>query len=75
MEKSIEANYQASLKTAKDPDGRPFTAYPFGESWDEGSDKTDSGKKFFITTSFRELISQHSPATLHASDPLLHVRF
>ena len=46
MEKSIEAHYQASLKTAKDPAGGPFPAYPFGESWDAGSGKTDSEKKF-----------------------------
>ena len=70
MEKSIEAHYQASLETAKDPDGGPFPAYPSGKSWDEASGKTGSGKGlFFITTSFRELISQHSLPSLHASDP------
>ena len=44
MEESIEAHYQASLKTAKDPDGGPFPAYPSGKSWDEASGKTGSGK-------------------------------
>ena len=48
MEKSIEAHYQASLETAKDPDGGPFPAYPSGKSWDEASGKTGSGKKVFL---------------------------
>merc|ERR1712136_282324 len=47
MEESIEAHYQASLKTAKDPDGGPYPAYPSGKSWDEASGKTGSGKKFY----------------------------
>ena len=42
----IEAYYQASLKSAADPDGGPFPAYPSGKSWDETSGKTGSGKKF-----------------------------
>ena len=46
MEESIEAYYQASLKSAADPDGGPFPAYPSGKSWDETSGKTGSGKKF-----------------------------
>merc|ERR1711868_91945 len=47
MEESIEAHYQASLKTAEDPDGGPYPAYPSGKSWDEASGKTGSGKKFY----------------------------
>ena len=47
MEESIEAHYQASLKTAKDLDGGPYPAYPSGKSWDEASGKTGSGKKFY----------------------------
>ena len=47
MEESIEAHYQASWKTAQDPDGGPFPAYPSGKSWDEASVKTGSGKKFY----------------------------
>ena len=47
MEESIAAHYQASLKTAQDPDGGPFPAYPSGKSWDETSGKTGSGKKFY----------------------------
>ena len=46
MEESIEAYCQASLKSAADPDGGPFPAYPSGKSWDETSGKTGSGKKF-----------------------------
>ena len=46
MEDSFQGHYQASLETAKDPDGGPFPAYPSGKSWDEASGKTDSGKKF-----------------------------
>merc|ERR1712166_584233 len=42
-----EAHYQASVKTAKDPDGGSWPAYPSGKSWDEASGKTGSGKKFF----------------------------
>ena len=36
MQDSIEAHIQASLKTAQDPDGGLFPAYPSGKSWDEG---------------------------------------
>ena len=47
-EKSIEAHYQASWETAKDPDGGPFPAYPSRKPWDEASGMTGSGKKFFL---------------------------
>ena len=47
MEESIAAPCQASLKTAKVPDGGPFPAYPSGNSWDEASRKMGSGKKFY----------------------------
>ena len=43
MEKSIEAHNQASLKTAKHPDGGPCPAYPRGKSWNEGSGKRHFG--------------------------------
>ena len=39
-EDSIEADYQASLKT--DPDGGPYPAFPRGKSWEEASGKTGS---------------------------------
>merc|ERR1740127_68227 len=41
------AHYEAAQKTAKDPDGGPWPAYPSGKSWDEASGKTGSGKKFY----------------------------
>jgi hypothetical protein len=50
VEKLVEthqAHYLASEKTAKDPDGGSWPAYPSGKSWDEASGKTGSGKKFF----------------------------
>ena len=47
MEESIAAHYHPSLKTAQDPDGGPFPAYPSGKSWDETSGKKGSGKKFY----------------------------
>ena len=43
----MEANFQASLKTAKDPVGGPVPAYPRGKWLDEASGKTGSGKKFY----------------------------
>ena len=46
-EDTIEAHYQAAVKTEKDPDGGPYPAYPSGKSWDEPSGKTGSGKKFY----------------------------
>merc|ERR1712118_404814 len=42
-----QLHYEASQKTAADPDGGPFPAYPSGKSWDEPSGKTGSGKKFY----------------------------
>ena len=50
MPNSIEAHCQASLKSAKDPDGGPSPA--FARLREENS----------ITTSVREQISQHSPS-------------
>jgi len=42
-----QGHYEASQKTAKDPDGGSWPAYPSGKSWDEPSGKTGSGKKFY----------------------------
>ena len=39
MQESIEAHFQASLKTAQDPDGGPSPADTSGKSWDEASGK------------------------------------
>ena len=44
---SIEAHCQASMKTAKDPNGGPYTAYPGGKSWNEASGQTVLEKKFY----------------------------
>ena len=63
MEESIEAHYQASLKTVDDPDGGPYPAYPSGEAWDEASGKTGSGKKFHHNV-ISEPTSRHSPTML-----------
>merc|ERR1712139_629502 len=42
-----QLHYEASQKTAKNPDGGSWPAYPSGKSWDEPSGKTGSGKKFY----------------------------
>merc|ERR1711965_1137995 len=42
-----QQHYEASQKTAENPDGGSWPAYPSGKSWDEASGKTGSGKKFF----------------------------
>jgi len=44
---SHDGHYQAAQKSAKDPDGGAWPAYPSGKSWDEPSGKTGSGKKFY----------------------------
>ena len=46
MQASIEAHYQASLKTAEDLDEGPCLAYPSVKSRNDASGKTGSGKKF-----------------------------
>ena len=46
IEGSIEADYQASLETAQNPDGEPYPAFANDKSWDETSGKAGSGKKF-----------------------------
>ena len=51
MPDSSEAHCQASLKTAKNPDGGPYSAYPSGKSWYEASGKTGSGTKFYHNVS------------------------
>ena len=47
MPDSSEAQYQASLKTARDPNGEPYPAFASEKSWNEASGKTGSGKKFY----------------------------
>merc|ERR1740127_44107 len=42
-----DAHFAAAEKTAKDPDGGSWPAYPTGKSWDKASGKTGSGKKFY----------------------------
>ena len=37
---SIEAHYQASLKTARNPNGEPYSTFTSDKSWDEASGKT-----------------------------------
>ena len=37
---SIEAHYQASLKTARNPNGEPYPAFASEKSWNEASGKT-----------------------------------
>merc|ERR1719213_555752 len=45
--KTHDEHFEASEKTAKDPDGGNWPAYPSGKSHDEPSGKTGSGKKFY----------------------------
>merc|ERR1712159_242312 len=47
LEKTHQEHYEAAQKTAKDPDGGSWPAYPSGKSWDDASGKTGSGKKFY----------------------------
>ena len=61
MPDSIETHCQGSLKTAKDPDGEPYTVFARDKSWNEASGETGSEKNT-TTTSVREQISQHSPS-------------
>ena len=71
MEESIEAHYQASLKTAQNPDGGPFPAYHSGKSWDEASGKTGSEKKFCHSViSGTDLTAQ--PSYVEIITPVIH---
>ena len=47
MEELIAVHCQTSLKTVKDPDRRPYPAYPSGKSWCEACGKMGSGQKFY----------------------------
>ena len=58
MEKSIEAHYQASLKTTPDPHGGPVPACPSGKSWDEVSGKTGSEKFYHNVISGADFAAQ-----------------
>ena len=66
MPDSIEAHCQASLKSAKDPDGGPYPAFASDKSWSEASGKTGSEKKFYHNVSsgadFTAPILENSPA-------------
>ena len=41
----------ASLKTTKDPNGGPYSAFASDKSWDEASGKTGLEKKFYHNVS------------------------
>ena len=58
MPNLIEASYEVSLKTAKDPDGGPCLAYPSGKSWDEVTGKMGSGKFYHNVTSGADFVVQ-----------------
>ena len=47
---SSEAHCQASLKSARDPDRGPYTAFASEKSWNEASGKTGSEKKVYHKT-------------------------
>ena len=51
MPDSIEAHCQASLKSAKDPDGEPYPAFASEKSWNEASGKTGSEKTSYHNVS------------------------
>ena len=51
MPDSIEAHCQASLKSAKNPDGEPYPAFASEKSWNEASGKTGSDKKSYHNVS------------------------
>ena len=51
MPDSIEAHCQASLKSAKDPDGEPYPAFASEKSWSEASGEKGSEKKFYHNVS------------------------
>ena len=48
---SIEAHYQASLKTTGNPNGEPYPAFASEKSWNEASGKKGSEKKFYHSVS------------------------
>ena len=48
---SIEAHCQASLKSAKDPDGEPYPAFTSEKSWSKASGEIGSEKKFYHNVS------------------------
>ena len=48
---SIKAHYQASLKTARNPNGEPYPAFTSEKSWSEASGEIGSEKKFYHNVS------------------------
>ena len=65
MTDSIEAHYQASLKTTPDPDGGPFPACPSGKSWDEASGKMGSYEFYHNVISGADFTAQLLPCRGH----------
>ena len=51
MPDSIEAHYQASLKTTGNPNGEPYPAFAGDKSWSEASGEIASEKKFYHNVS------------------------
>ena len=63
MPDSREAHCQASLKSAKDPDRRPYPAFASDKSRNEASGKTGSEKKFYHNVSSGADFAAQPPVT------------
>ena len=63
MPDSSEAHCQASLKSAKDPERGPYTAFASDKSWNEASGKTGSEKKFYKNVSSGADFAAQPPVT------------
>ena len=57
------AHCQASLKSAKDPDRGPYTAFASDKSWNGASGKTGSEKKFYHNFSSGADFAAQTPVT------------
>ena len=56
MKDSIEAHCQTSLKTARNPNGEPYTAITSDKSWDEASGKTVAHRQVSLIQRVQKMV-------------------
>ena len=56
MPDSIEAHYQASSKTTRNPNGESYSAFTSDKSWDEASDKTVAHRQVLLIQRVQKMV-------------------
>ena len=68
MPDSSEAQYQASLETARNPNGEPYSVFTSDKSWDEASDKIVAHRQVPLIQIVQKTVEVPRGPTIEARD-------